>query len=96
MTIAELDLRTIGRNWGESRRRRPEHSLQGFTVSFCDRVLCFKWAEVICNAKDNGRPIKIADARIAATALLYGMPLVTHNRSNYMGVDGVTVISEAP
>ncbi|MEN3334742.1 MAG: hypothetical protein V7641_4107 [Blastocatellia bacterium] len=29
-------------------------------------------------------------------ALYYGIPLVTHNRNHYVGVDGLSVISEAP
>ena len=40
-----------------------------------------------------GRRIKCADAWIAATALLYEAALVTHNRGDYRGVPGLTVIS---
>lgn len=39
-------------------------------------------------------PISAADAWIAATALLYGVPLVTHNRKDFEGIDGLVVISE--
>jgi predicted nucleic acid-binding protein len=31
----------------------------------------------------------------AATALLYGVPLVTHNSGDYLGVPGLQVISHA-
>jgi predicted nucleic acid-binding protein len=34
------------------------------------------------------------DAWVAATALAYGLPLVTNNPSDYTGVAGLTVISE--
>ncbi len=39
--------------------------------------------------------METADAWIAATALLYGAPLVTHNRSDYLGVPELTIISES-
>jgi len=40
-----------------------------------------------------GRRIECADAWIAATALLYGAPLLTHNRSHSLGVPGLSLIS---
>jgi predicted nucleic acid-binding protein len=44
-------------------------------------------------AQAAGRRMECADAWIAATAALYGAPLVTHNRSHYLGVDGLKLIS---
>jgi len=55
--------------------------------------LCRKWAKVMAGAQAAGRLIECADAWIAATALLYPAPLVTHNRSDYLGVSGLTLIS---
>lgn len=46
-------------------------------------------------AQAAGRRIECADAWVAATALLYGVPLVTHNRNDYLGVAGLTLISHA-
>jgi predicted nucleic acid-binding protein len=40
--------------------------------------------------------IEPGDAWIAATALQFGVPLVTHNRKDYAAVKGLTLISEAP
>lgn len=71
-----------------------EEFLQDFWFSYCDRALCVRWAEATDSARRNGRPIETADAWIAATALSHGIPLVTHNPSHYLGVDGLTVISE--
>ena len=96
MTIAELDRWALVYKWGAARQHSLEVFLQGFIFTFCDRALCRKWAEAVYSARRNGRPIRTADAWIAATALLYEVPLVTHNRSNYAGVAGLTVISEAP
>jgi predicted nucleic acid-binding protein len=47
------------------------------------------------SARRNGRPIVAADAWIAATALYLGAPLITHNKTDFVGVDGLAVISEA-
>jgi predicted nucleic acid-binding protein len=44
-------------------------------------------------AQAAGRRIESADPWIAATALLYSAPLVTHNRNDYPGVPGLTLIS---
>jgi hypothetical protein len=57
-----------------------------------DRALCTAWAEVTTTARTRGFRIDCADAWIAATALLYGVPLVTHNRNDYRGVQGLDII----
>lgn len=45
-------------------------------------------------ARRAGRPIQTADAWIAATALLYGATLVTHNAADFAGVPGLLVVAE--
>jgi tRNA(fMet)-specific endonuclease VapC len=41
-----------------------------------------------------GRPVDPSDAWIAATAIRYNLPLVTHNRRHFDGITGLQVISE--
>lgn len=96
MTLAELRQWALLRNWGDERRLLLEDFLQDYIVIHSNHQLCSKWAEATRSAIRNGRPIDSADAWVAATALLHGVPVVTHNRSHYIGVDGLTVISEAP
>jgi predicted nucleic acid-binding protein len=72
-----------------------EQHLHRFVLYPFDRSLCWRWAEVTDSARRNGRPIQTADAWIAATALLAGVPLVTHNPADYAGVSGLIVLSEA-
>jgi len=58
--------------------------------------MVLKWAEVMVAARRAGRRLETADAWIAATAVLYNAPLITHNASDYLGVPGLQVITEAP
>jgi predicted nucleic acid-binding protein len=93
MTLAELDRWVLEAHWGETRRQRLREYLERFVVLPYDRDLCTKWAEVTVAAQACGRRIDCADAWIAATALLSGAPLITHNRNDYLGVPGFTMIS---
>jgi predicted nucleic acid-binding protein len=93
MTIAELAFWAEERNWGQRTRDRLERFLLGFAVQYPDRVLCGLWGTVMAAARRAGRPIGPADAWIAATALRYGVPLATHNPSDYAGVPGLSVLS---
>jgi predicted nucleic acid-binding protein len=58
------------------------------------RDLVLKWAEVMVAARRAGRRLETADAWIAATACVYGAPLITHNANDYLGVPELEVISE--
>ena len=69
--------------------------LEPFVVLPYNRALCTKWAEVTVAAQANGHRIECADAGIAATALLYDLPLVTHNRTDYQGVPDLVIVSHA-
>ncbi len=94
MTVAELDRWALERNWGSARRARTEEYLRRFVIYPFDRALCRVWAEASYSARRNGRPIQSADAWIAATALRFSIPLITHNGSDYLGVSGLHVITK--
>ena len=68
--------------------------LFGYVVLPADDNTCRRWAIV----RDNRRsqPIAVDDAWIAAAALTQNAELVTHNPSDFQGITGLTVISEAP
>ena len=53
-----------------------------------------RWAEIRVGRRR--RPIPVADAWIAATALSYGIDPVTHNPADFQGIPGLVVITEAP
>jgi tRNA(fMet)-specific endonuclease VapC len=93
MTMAELDAWAEVNHWGQKQRERLERFLAGYVIHFADRELCRLWAGVFAEARTKGRPIQTADAWIAATALLYGVSLLTHNSGDYTGVDRLQIIT---
>jgi tRNA(fMet)-specific endonuclease VapC len=93
-TRAELELWTLLRKWGERRRATLRTYLKNFVFAEADETICLRWAEVQENAQRTGRPISCADGWIAATALAYAAPLVTHNADDFKNVSGLIVITE--
>ena len=96
MTIAELDRWALQRNWGQARQARMATFLEQFVIVVADRALCRRWAEAGDQARRNGRPIQTADAWIAATALALGVPLVTNNRADFVGVADLLILPAGP
>ncbi len=95
MSVAELQRWALDRRWGGRRRSESDRYLQRFTIYHSDEDLCHWWAAVMVGAKARGRRIEVADAWIAATALLYDLPLVTHNPDDFAGVAGLRIITES-
>jgi predicted nucleic acid-binding protein len=93
MTLAELDRWAIQSKWGAARREWLRLYLEKFAMLPYNRQLCTLWADVTVAAQSRGCRIECADAWIAATALLYNVPLVTHNRNDYRGVPDLKLIS---
>jgi tRNA(fMet)-specific endonuclease VapC len=98
MTEAELEQWILVAKWGIDRVRRFRIFMTGFASVPSSRDLIDQWAEVMAAARANGRRIEaadawIADAWIAATALLYGATLITHNPKDYLGVPNLLVVS---
>ena len=96
MTLAELERWAIQSNWGEARRHWLRLYLERFVILPYSCKLCTIWAEVTVAAQSRGRRIECTDAWIAATAMRHDVPLVTHNRGDYMGVPGLKLISHGP
>lgn len=94
MTLAELEKWTVARSWGARRRQDLFNYLRRYKVEHSSPQMCRRWAEVSDGARRAGRPILTGDAWVAATALAYGVPLVTNNPGDYAGVPGLTIISE--
>lgn len=94
MTRAELERWALERNWSIPRREAMRNHLKRFVLAPFDETMCIRWAEATDSARRAGRPINSADAWVAATALHYAVPLVTHNIGDYTGVANLALISE--
>lgn len=96
MTLAEMERWAIARNWGALKHAELLRLVQKrFAVIESTHALCRQWAQVTERVKKAGRSIQSSDAWVAATALLYNAPLVTHNKADFMFVPGLSIISEA-
>jgi tRNA(fMet)-specific endonuclease VapC len=93
-TRAELELWTLGRNWGLGRKDQLREELRKYMLAPLTEAMCLRWAQIMDNAQRTGHPISTGDGWIAATALTYAVPLVTHNSKDFAGVLGLTIISE--
>ena len=89
MTEAELEQWALLANWSEKRVVWLRLFLSRFVVVPSSHDLVLKWAGAMVAARRNGRRIETADAWIAATALLYDAPLLTHNKADYLGIPGL-------
>ncbi|MGB3695481.1 MAG: type II toxin-antitoxin system VapC family toxin [Spirulinaceae cyanobacterium] len=89
MSVAELFQWAILRNWGERRLEQLEQHMSNYMVIPVDQMLCREWAKVRTARQQLGRPISPQDAWIAATALRYDLPLVTHNIKDFQEIPGL-------
>ncbi|MBI4908112.1 MAG: PIN domain-containing protein [Acidobacteria bacterium] len=92
MTEAELERWVIQSDWGLRRTERFRTYMRRFVSIPSSRDLVVTWAQVMVKAQAIGRRIEGADAWIAATAVLYNVPLVTNNPADYAGVPGIKLI----
>lgn len=92
MTVAELYEWGFRARWGRPRFLRLEALLQGYLVIPSSPDLCRRWGEV--RYERRSQPISVGDGWIAATALVNGLPLITHDAGDFAGLAGLTIITE--
>jgi predicted nucleic acid-binding protein len=93
-TFAELEVWPLENNWGHNRHMALRAHLEKFVFVEANKEIAILWAAIQAHAKRTGHPITVGDSWIAATALAYDAPLITHNRKDFEYVPGLTVISE--
>jgi tRNA(fMet)-specific endonuclease VapC len=93
MTVAELYRWPLQRQWGERKISLLMEHLADYTVLPHDDVTSWEWAKI---KSIKGHPISDSDAWIAATAICYGAPLVTHNSRHFLHIDGLRIITIDP
>ncbi len=80
-TYEELLYGVLRRNWGERRRNELlDYVEANYEMIGYDRELVNACARLRAAASDRGRSLSPADAWIAATAILLGCPLLSHDR----------------
>ena len=92
MTLAEM-------LEGARHRQLGERSIRLFKERLRSEYFIIPWSEEICDrfarvrSERRNRPISVPDALIAATALDYDLPLVTHNAKDFTEIDGLKLIT---
>ena len=79
-TVAEMKFGALLRNWGDEKQKKLEKFFSGVQVIDSSIELATKWAIVMHEARLAGRRLETGDAWIAASALLLGIPLLTHDK----------------
>lgn len=93
ITIAEIEYGMEVNNWGAGRRELMRRFLARFTPLLPDMETALLWARIKTGCERKGRPITFADAWVAAAALQLGVPLATHNASDYVAVENLTILT---
>jgi tRNA(fMet)-specific endonuclease VapC len=95
-TVAELWAWAEESRWGAPQRAGLEHFLSRFVVAPYSSDLAQTWARIMTQARRKGRRLEAGDGWIAATAVLYSAPLLTHD-SDFVGleIEGLEVVCHA-
>jgi len=93
VTLAELLEAKYRANTGERRLVLYKRSLESrYLVIHSDEMICDRFAWI--RSERRQKPISVPDALIAATALAYDLPLVTHNARDFEGINGLEIITK--
>ena len=93
MTLGELLEGASRARWGQKKRRHLDLVLSSYVTVDSSLLLCEIWARI--RVERRKQPIAVDDAWIAATALAYDCPLITHNPNDFRGISDLKVITEA-
>lgn len=98
VVVAELLEGAELRGWGPANQARLLRYLRALPILPYNIGVCHAWAKLSGLRLPDGsaRPVAPNDRWIAACAIHYGLPLISHNRRHFEGLPGLTLISEAP
>ncbi|MCC6223697.1 MAG: type II toxin-antitoxin system VapC family toxin [Thermoleophilia bacterium] len=95
-TVAELHKGAEKKGWGPARIGQLERHLQGILVVPYDVELARTCGRLLARREADGRRMGEFDAWVAATALRHAIPLVTNNRRDFEGIDGLELVDPVP
>ena len=93
VTVGELYVWTIKRQWAAKRVADLEERLKAAVIVPYDLELCKEYARVKCSL-DSQRNVPGNDLWIATCAIRHSIPLVTHNRKHFDGIPRLILISQ--
>lgn len=93
-SVAELLSWPIENHWGKKRKAEFFDFIDKLLVISYSFDLAEIWAQVSSYFKTKGRRLEAGDCWIISTAILYNLPLLTHDR-DFLGVDypGLEIIT---
>lgn len=93
VALGELLAGAAAREWGPRRRDELASFVGRYPVLESNRAVAESYAFIRNEMRGIGRSSSDNDTWIAATALAYQLPLVTHNRRHFDPVPGLELVS---
>jgi tRNA(fMet)-specific endonuclease VapC len=91
ISLGELYSWVLRQQAPPSRQLILQQLLKEVRVLDLNSLVAEKFGEVRAHLLDIGKPMPTADLFIAATALVHGLTLVTHNTQDYINVPGLAL-----
>ncbi len=95
ITVGEMYFGAEKAGWGQNKREQLEAALRTYVVIPYHHQIARCYGYLVAERQNVGRPIASNDAWIAACAVAYAVPLITHNANDFIGITGLTVITES-
>lgn len=92
-TLEEMWFGALKDKWGERRQRELADYLQRYEIIWPDRRLAEECARLRSDQEQAGRRLELADAWIAATAILLDCPLASHDQG-FSGIPNLYLIQD--
>jgi tRNA(fMet)-specific endonuclease VapC len=92
VTIAELRAWLLRKKTPQTRKQAYARLRQDLMVLDVDEGIALRAGEIAAALSDRGIASKTPDMVLAATALIHGLTLVTHNTRDFASVPGLTVV----
>lgn len=94
-TLEEIWFGAFKGQWGEDRMHSLDEHLQRYEVIWPNREVAEICARVRAEREREGRALRLSDCWIAATALMLGCRLATHD-ADFQGITGLMLLQAPP